>query len=137
MGPAQRGHLAGTSACGLAAFGVAVLSYNILAVLQSAVWRAHELHTSDIDMSSYFFACEIRTHYAGMMMAVAPAAWDQYDSFTAAQLAQALLHMATHANPRACESIPEAPRAKPGKALCLVPSFGVMLQQPACSTMEW
>lgn len=30
----------------LLAFGVAVLSYNVLAVLQSAVWNAHELHTS-------------------------------------------------------------------------------------------
>jgi len=38
---------------------------------------------------------------------------------------------------RRCGSIPEAPGAKPGKALCLVPSSGVMLQQPACSTMEW
>jgi hypothetical protein len=56
---------------------VAVLSYNILAVLQSAVWIAHELHTSDIELSCYFFASEIRTHYAGMMMAVAPAAWER------------------------------------------------------------
>ncbi|SMP76359.1 Transposase DDE domain-containing protein [Noviherbaspirillum suwonense] len=42
----------------LLAFGMAVLSYNILSLLRSAVWSAHELHTSDIELSSYFFACE-------------------------------------------------------------------------------
>jgi hypothetical protein len=115
-------------------FGAAVLSYSILAVLQSAVWSAHELHISDIKLSSYFFASEIRTHYAGMMMAIAPAAWERYDKLTPAQLAQTLLHMPTQ---ELCESIPEAPGAKPGKALCLVPSSGAMLQEPACSTMEW
>jgi hypothetical protein len=78
---------------------VAVLSYNILAVLQSAVWIAHELHSSDIELSCYFFASEIRTHYAGMMMAVAPAARERYDRLTPAQLARVLLQMARYANP--------------------------------------
>jgi hypothetical protein len=63
----------------LLAFGVAVLAYNTLAVLQCAVWRAHELHTGDLELSSYYFADEIPTHYAGMMMAVAPAARERYD----------------------------------------------------------
>lgn len=99
----------------LLAFGVAVLSYNILAVLQSAVWRAHELHTSDIELSSYYFACEIRAYYAGMMMAVAPAAWERYDRLTPAQLAQTLLRMATHANPRALRKHPRSTTSKTRK----------------------
>lgn len=76
----------------LLAFGVAVLAYNVLAVLQSAVWSAHELHASGIELSLYFFAGEIRTHYAGMMMAIAPAAWERYDRLTSAHLAQVLLN---------------------------------------------
>lgn len=100
----------------LLAFGVAVLSYNILAVLQSAVWNAHELHTSDIELSSYFFASEIRTHYAGMMMAVAPAAWERYDRLTPAQLARTLLHMAGHANPSALRKHPRSSRRETRKA---------------------
>lgn len=99
----------------LLAFGVAVLSYNVLAVLQSAVWNAHELHTSDIELSSYFFASEIRTHYAGMMMAVAPDAWERYDKLTPAQLAQVLLDMATHANPRALRKHPRSSRSETKK----------------------
>ena len=94
---------------------MAVLSYNVLAVLQSAVWNAHELHTSDIELSSYFFASEIRTHYAGMMMAVAPDAWERYDKLTPAQLAQVLLDMATHANPRALRKHPRSGRSETKK----------------------
>jgi IS4 transposase len=99
----------------LLAFGVAVLASNILAVLQSAVWSAHELHTSDIDLSSYFFASEIRTHYAGMMIAVAPAAWERYDRLTPAQLAQVLLHMATYAHPKALRKHPRSTRSETRK----------------------
>ena len=99
----------------LLAFGVAVLAYNALAVLQSAVWSAHELHTSDVELSSYYFAAEIRTHYAGMMMAVAPAAWHRYDELTPAQLAQELLHMARYANPKALRKQPRSTRSETKK----------------------
>ncbi|MEC4717605.1 IS4 family transposase [Noviherbaspirillum sp. CPCC 100848] len=84
----------------LFAFGVAVMAYNVLAVLQSAVWVAHDLQDSDVELSSYCFADEIRTHYAGMVMAVIPIAWEPYDSMTAAQLAEVLLQIALHANPK-------------------------------------
>jgi hypothetical protein len=110
IGAAQRSRFARTSAAALLAFGVAVLAYNTLAVLQSAVWSAHELHTSALELSSFYFADEIRTHYAGMMMAVAPAAWERYDKLTAAQLARVLLQMARHANPKALRKHPRSTR---------------------------
>jgi hypothetical protein len=61
-------------------------------------------------------ASENRTHYAGMMMALAPAAWERYDRLTTPQLAQALLHMATHANPRALRKHPRSTRDETKKA---------------------
>jgi IS4 transposase len=94
----------------LLSFGVAVLAYNVLAVLQSAVWVAHELHDSDIELSSFYFAGEIRAHYAGMMMAVMPTAWERYDKLNAAQLAQTLLQMAMHASPKALRKHPRGPK---------------------------
>jgi hypothetical protein len=94
----------------LLAFGVAVLAYNTLAVLQSTVWSAHELHTSELELSSFYFAAEIRTHYAGMMMAVAPAAWERYDKLTTAELARVLVQMARHANPKALRKHPRSTR---------------------------
>ncbi|WP_194726876.1 hypothetical protein [Noviherbaspirillum malthae] len=37
----------------LVASGVAVMAYNVLAVLQSAVWAAHKLQYDDIELSPY------------------------------------------------------------------------------------
>jgi IS4 transposase len=95
----------------LFAFGVAVMAYNVLAVLQSAVWAAHELQDEDIELSSYCFADEIRTHYAGMVMAVMPTAWERYDSMTAAQMAEVLLQIALHANPKSLRKHPRGPKS--------------------------
>jgi IS4 transposase len=94
----------------LFAFGVAVMAYNVLAVLQSAVWVAHELQHDDIELSSYCFADEIRTHYAGMVMAIMPTAWEPYDSMTAAQLAEVLLQIALHANPKSLRKHTRGPK---------------------------
>jgi hypothetical protein len=94
----------------LFAFGVAVMAYNVLAVLQSAVWAAHELQDEDIELSSYCFADEIRTHYAGMVMAVMPTAWERYDSMTATQMAEVLLQIALHANPKSLRKHPRSPK---------------------------
>ncbi|MEC4720343.1 hypothetical protein RY831_14370 [Noviherbaspirillum sp. CPCC 100848] len=75
------------------------MAYNVLAVLQSAVWAAHELQHDEIELSSYCFADEIRAHYAGMIMAVIPTAWKPYDRMSAARLAEVLLQIALHAYP--------------------------------------
>lgn len=95
----------------LLAFGVAVLAYNVLALLQSAVWAAHDLQASDIELSSYYLADEIRVHYAGMMMAVTMTAWERYDALPSAQLGRILLHMAKHANPMRLRKHPRGPKS--------------------------
>ena len=85
----------------LLAFGVAVLAYNVLAVLQTAVTTQHKLdQASQIELSAYYLAVEIRAHYAGMMVAVALTAWQAYDAMTPEQLAQTLLQIAGKADPR-------------------------------------
>ncbi|HJV74810.1 MAG TPA: IS4 family transposase, partial [Noviherbaspirillum sp.] len=108
-------HSLGHPRAALLAFGVAVMAYNVLAVLQSAVWVAHELRDSGIELSSYCFAGEVRAHYAGMVMAVMPAAWEQYDKLAAAQLAQELLQIAAYANPKALRKHPRGPKPSPKK----------------------
>jgi len=75
----------------LFAFGVAVMAYNVLAVLQSAAGAARELQHDEIELSSYCFADEIRAHYAGMIMAVIPTAWKPCDRMSAARMAEVLL----------------------------------------------
>jgi hypothetical protein len=56
----------------LLAFGVAALAYNVLAVIAAAVNRQHQLDATKLDLSMYFIAMEIKAHYAGMMIAIAP-----------------------------------------------------------------
>jgi IS4 transposase len=94
----------------LLAFGVAVLAYNVLAVVQSAVWAAHDLRDSDIELSPFYVATEVRAHYAGMMMAVAVAAWEQYDALSASRLGRVLRQIAAHANPMALRKHPRGPK---------------------------
>ena len=94
----------------LLAFGVAVLAYNVLTVLQSAVRAVHDLRESGIELSPFYVATEVRANYAGMMMAVAVAAWKQYDTMCASQLAQVLLQIAEHANPKTLRTHPRGPK---------------------------
>ena len=96
----------------LLAFGVAVLAYNVLAVLQTAVWAAHEeaLRDSGIELSPFYVALQVRSHYAGMMMAVSPAAWKKYDAISAPQLSRVLLEIAAHAKPKTLRKSPRGPK---------------------------
>ncbi|MGY2491793.1 hypothetical protein [Cupriavidus sp. CP313] len=75
----------------LLAFGVAALAYNVLSVIATTVRIRHELDTSDIELSPYYLASEIRATYAGMMIAVPPEVWQAYDLLTPAQLGRELI----------------------------------------------
>lgn len=99
----------------LLAFGVAVVAYNVLAVLQAAVRCAHALQAGETELSSYYFAAEIKAHYAGMMVAIAVAAWQAYDALTARQLGRVLRQMAAHADPVALRKHPRGPKPPKNK----------------------
>ncbi|WP_459570823.1 transposase, partial [Cupriavidus sp. 8B] len=106
----------------LLAFGVAALAYNVLSVIATAVRIRHELDTSDIELSPYYLASEIRATYAGMMIAVPPEVWQAYDSLTPAQLGRTLLKIAAHVDPRAMRKHtrgPKAPKKKGYVAGCM------------------
>jgi IS4 transposase len=94
----------------LLAFGVAVLAYNVLAVLQAAVRATHDLPAAGIELSSYYFAAEVKAHYAGMMVAIAVAAWRAYEALTAQQLGRMLMQIAAYADPVALRKHPRGPK---------------------------
>lgn len=98
----------------LLAFGVAAVAYNVLAVLQASVAAQHALGAAD-EVSPYYLAGEVRTHYAGMLIAVAASAWEGYERLTAQQLAQALLDIAAHVEPRRFRRHPRAPKPRTKK----------------------
>ena len=101
----------GNPRAALLAFGVAVLAYNVLTVLQSAVRAAHDLRVSGIELSPFYVATEVRAHYAGMMMAVAVAAWKQYDAMCPSKLSSVLREIAGHVKPKTLRKHPRGPKA--------------------------
>ncbi|GLC94389.1 hypothetical protein Tamer19_37970 [Cupriavidus sp. TA19] len=95
----------------LLAFGVAALAYNVLSAIATAVRIRHELDSSDIELSPYYLASEIRAMYAGMMIAVPAEVWQGYDPLTPTQLGRELLRMAKHVDPRAMRKHVRGPKA--------------------------
>jgi IS4 transposase len=97
----------------LLAFGVALLAYNVLALLQTALRTRHArtLEEAQMELSSYYIATEIKANHAGMLIAVTARAWRRYESLSAKELAKLLLVLATKVNPRQFRSYPRGPKA--------------------------
>ncbi|MBD8533442.1 IS4 family transposase [Massilia sp. CFBP 13647] len=101
----------------LFAFGVAVMAYNVLSVIQAAISQAHDLASSGIELSPFYVALEVKSCYAGMMMATTPAAWAAYDAIDAPQLSRLLLEIAVHARIKALRKNPTSPKKPKEKSI--------------------
>jgi len=102
----------------LLAFGTAVVAYNVLAVIESAVAAAHDLQTAGLQVSTFYVADDVRTDYRGMLIAIAATVWEAFDTMPPARLARTLLTIAANVDPRTIRKHPRAPkpRLKPGYA---------------------
>jgi len=94
----------------LLAFGIAVLAFNVLSVIQAAISAAHDLRNSGVELSPFYVALEVRSCYAGMMVATTEAAWAPYDVIDAPQLSRLLLEIAVHARLKALRKNPTSPK---------------------------
>ncbi|EPX59575.1 Mobile element protein [Cystobacter fuscus DSM 2262] len=83
----------------LLAFGVAVLAYNALSVVKSAVEASHDLEANNMQVSTYYIAAEVKFTYGGMMVMVEPEEWAGQEVQSAEQLSAALLEMAKKVKP--------------------------------------
>jgi IS4 transposase len=101
----------------LLAFGVAVLAYNVLALIERAIEVRHQLEQNgEIELSAFYLALEIKAAYEGMMIALPNSDWQRYDDLDASELAGLLLQIAEHADPlrlRKHKRGPKMPK-KPG-----------------------
>jgi hypothetical protein len=115
----------------LFAFGVSVLAYNVLAVLQSAVEAEHRLEDSTLQISSYYIADEVKFNYGGMMIALPEPTWQEYESQSAPELSRTLLGLAANVkvehqeavrvgrgSPTACSDCTSATRARTDLTEC-------------------
>jgi IS4 transposase len=97
----------------LLAFATAVVSYNVLSVLQSAVEAAHpQAKDEGIELSSYFVALQARAAYEGMLIAVPEQLWGHYEDASPDALAKALIRIAAHAKPARLRKHPRGPKRK-------------------------
>ena len=97
----------------LLGFTVAVLAYNVLALLQRCVEQAHREQEPPPEVSTYHLALHVRSGYEGMLIALPPEQWRSYEGDPTA-LADRLLQLARNVDPRQVATSKRGPKvAKP------------------------
>ena len=94
----------------LLAFGVAVMAYNVLAVMLAAVATEHRLEPTGL--SSYYVADEVKATYGGMMIAIPEKLWRGFESETDEELGKQLRRLASHVKPAKLRKHPRGPKKK-------------------------
>jgi len=93
-------------------FAVAVVGYNVLAVLKAALRVVHGEEKVEKEVSGYYVALEWALVYAGMMIALPAPEWEVFGAMPAKELAGHLRAWAAKIN---MEKIKKAPPRKPTK----------------------
>jgi IS4 transposase len=93
----------------LLGFAVAVLAYNVLALLQRCIERAHQDTDPALQVSVYHLALQIRSGYEGMLIALPAERWPSGDAGPAAVAAH-LTRLARNVVPRQVAATPRGPK---------------------------
>ncbi len=96
----------------LLAFGVAVLAYNMLSVVKSAVEASHDLKAAKMQVSTYYIAAELKFAYGGMMLLVEEEEWSEQEGKSAEQVSAALLELAKNVRVATLRKHPRAAKKK-------------------------
>ena len=100
----------GDPSAALFAFALALVAYNILAVVKAALRGVHSVERIEQAFSGYHLADEIATTYQGMMVAIAPEQWAIFRQWTLLQLVSMLLHLASKVDLRRFKKHPRGPK---------------------------
>jgi hypothetical protein len=93
-------------------FSVAVVAYNVLAVLKAAMRVVHGEEKVQKEVSGYYMALELTMVFAGMMIALPATEWVIFRTMTADELAKYLREWAGKIN---MKKIKKSPPRKPTK----------------------
>jgi IS4 transposase len=99
----------------LLGFCVALVAYNVLAVIKAALRATHGRKAIEEGVSLYYFASEMSGVYRGMMIALPPETWRGFQSYTAAQMATFLLEIAAQVPLPRYARQPRGPKKPPPK----------------------
>ena len=78
-------------------FCVALVAYNILAVVRAALRSEHGRDEVEAKASNYHLVQEVATTYAGMMIAIPPREWEVFQGMSAGEMAGFLREAASQA----------------------------------------
>jgi IS4 transposase len=91
-------------------FCLALVAYNVLAVVLAALRGVHGQQTVDEEVSLYYLANEVATTYHGMMIAIPEVEWDVFYRMSASDMAVTWLDLAKRVNIRAFRKSPRGPK---------------------------
>jgi hypothetical protein len=82
----------------LLGFCVALVGFNILATVRSALRSQHGAETVEEGVSSYHVMCAVRETHRGMIIALPPESWARFRSLGLADFVDLLREVASQAN---------------------------------------
>ena len=91
-------------------FCLALVAYNLLAVVLAALRGVHGQEKVDEEVSLYYLANDLSTTYNGMMIAIPEAEWEVFSRMSASDMAATLLDLAQRVNLRAYRKSPRGPK---------------------------
>lgn len=77
-------------------FCLALVAYNVLAVVMAALRGVHGQEKIDQEVSLYYVANEIATTSPGMLIAIPEAEWSVFATMSSSELAKTLIELAQH-----------------------------------------
>jgi hypothetical protein len=97
----------------LFAFCLALVAFNLYAVVMAALRAAHPAHDIDSTVSEYYLASEIATTMTGLEIAVSDDEWASFASVGTERLAEYLLVLAKYADLRKLRKTTRGPKKPP------------------------
>jgi hypothetical protein len=91
-------------------FCLALVAYNLLAVVLAALRGVHGQDKVDAEVSLSYIANEISTTYNGMMIAIPEAEWDVFARMSAPDMVATLRDLAQRVDLRAYRKSPRGPK---------------------------
>jgi hypothetical protein len=82
----------------LLGFATALLAYNVLSTVQAALRAAFGTEKVQNEVSAFYIANEVRVNTGGMLIALEPEVWEEFQSMKPAAFAKKMVEWASHAN---------------------------------------
>jgi hypothetical protein len=91
-------------------FSMALVIYNLFAVLKASLAAVHGVGKIEAGLSDFYVAKEVERNYGGMMIALPPSEWTIFSPMSSGQIALILLQLAEQVNLKKLVSSPRGPK---------------------------